>query len=88
MEIGNGFKVNSIVLYPEYAQVNGEHQREQGFGGNNSQTFNLTLDEARELVPGKVYAITLREKEVVEPTEAPAVAPTPAPEMVGARFPQ
>lgn len=64
MQIGNGFKVNSVVYYPDFAQVNGEYLRDADavFGGANTHTFNLTIDEAKQFDAGKVYQLSFSEK--------------------------
>lgn len=50
--IGSGFRVQSVTIYPGYAQVNGEFVREAGdVDGlqSNSQSFSVSLREANQI---------------------------------------
>jgi hypothetical protein len=61
--MANGFKITNIVLYPEFAQLNVEMQKEEGstFAGNANSTINLPLEAAEGIRPGKVYEISFKE---------------------------
>lgn len=59
MKIGDGFKVNSVTLYAGFAQVNGVFVRTGEAVVNSALSFNVSLDEGRQLTPETVYEFTL-----------------------------
>jgi len=76
VNIGTGFKVDSITLYTGYAQVNGTFVRDVQPGGvpSNQLSFSTTMDEGKALVPGQVYDFKLEPQ-----PDTPTVPEQPAP---------
>jgi hypothetical protein len=63
MQIADGFKISSVVIYPDFGQVNGEYIREVPLqGAGNSTSFNMSVEEARNLIPGRIYTVNLEEQ--------------------------
>lgn len=68
VNIAEGFKINSIVLYGEYAQINGTFVRSnQIAGGVPSLSFMVSLEEGKSLNPDVTYDFTLTPKEQPQP---------------------
>jgi len=81
IKFGAGFKVNSITLYAGFAQVNGEFIRDndtmRAVGAGNSFTFNVSVEEAKQLTAGTVYDFGLVPQPKPTPdTTTPVVQPS------------
>ena len=77
IKVANGFKVQTVVLYANYAQVNGVFVRDDSAltGVNNSLSFSVSLDEGKSLTPETVYDFSLSPRPTTPDTDPDTLEP-------------
>ena len=80
LKIGDGFKVNTVTLYGGFARVNGMFMRsvDAVSGLNVSLSFDVSLEEGKQLTPDVVYdfSLTPRTPDTVPEVQPASVAKT------------